>query len=128
MPAYSARSASSFGSHVRRSPAGEWDSVLDPQNRIGYLRVPQFTDQTAEHMAEVLTGFQKAGIRSIIVDLRFNPGGLLRAATKVADEFLDSGRIVSTALPVSFRTSHPCATDCIQVPVVETICPVNQRR
>jgi carboxyl-terminal processing protease len=40
--------------------------------------------------------FKKDGGRSLILDLRFNPGGLLRSAGSVSDEFISSGRIVST--------------------------------
>jgi len=79
-----------------RKPGGEWDYVIDPKRRIGYIRITQFTDQTSKHLAEALGGLAKAGSLSLIVDLRYNPGGLLRAATRVANEFLGSGRIVST--------------------------------
>ena len=83
----------------RRVPGGDggrWDYLVDPENKIAYVRVTQFTGETPSHLAGVLEGLRAQGVRSLILDLRFNPGGLLGAAQKVADEFLTEGKIVST--------------------------------
>jgi carboxyl-terminal processing protease len=74
---------------------GEWDYGIDTTG-VGYIRISQFTEQTDEHLAEALKSLQAAGVKSFVLDLRFNPGGLLRSAAKVSNEFLMSGRIVST--------------------------------
>ncbi|NBB96348.1 MAG: PDZ domain-containing protein [Planctomycetes bacterium] len=79
----------------QRKPDGEWDYVL-PDGRTGYVRVTQFTEQTHEHVVEAFKQLKSAGIDSVVLDLRANPGGLLRSATAVANEFLDTGRIVFT--------------------------------
>jgi carboxyl-terminal processing protease len=63
---------------------------------IGYLRLIQFTPQTAERAAEGLRSFQAAGYRALILDLRGNPGGLLQSAVDVANFFIARGPIVST--------------------------------
>lgn len=75
---------------------GQWDYILDEEKKIGYIRLKQFTQATHENLAKALNDLQKKGIVSIVLDLRSNPGGLLRSATAVADEFLQSGRIVYT--------------------------------
>ncbi len=80
----------------RQKADGEWDFFIDPEHTVGYIRMTQFTDQTPRDMTEAITQLRKAGMRSLVLDLRFNPGGLLPAATMVADEFLKSGKIVST--------------------------------
>jgi len=80
----------------REPKSGQWDYFLDPGAKIGYLRLTQFTDQTAGNLAAALRQMKADGARSVVLDLRFNPGGLLRSAAKVADEFLYAGRIVST--------------------------------
>ena len=80
----------------RRLPAGEWDYMIDPDAKIGYIRMTQFTDTTPGDIAAALTALKNDGMQALVLDLRFNPGGLLRAATKVVDEFLLAGRIVST--------------------------------
>lgn len=81
----------------QRFPTGEWDFFVDRKSKIVYVRLTQFTEQTAADIAEVLEAISQLGITSVILDLRFNPGGLLRSATAIADEFLTSGRIVSTS-------------------------------
>lgn len=65
---------------------------------FGYLRIDQFTDATAHEVALGVAGLRVAihgRLRGLIIDLRNNPGGVLDAASEVADDFLDSGTIVS---------------------------------
>jgi carboxyl-terminal processing protease len=77
-------------------PDGQWDYLIDPEGKIAYVRILQFTDQTVGALSDVLDRIDEAGVRSLVLDLRYNPGGLLRSATDVADEFLRGGRVVST--------------------------------
>ncbi len=80
----------------KNRPDGQWDFLIDPESQIAYVRILQFSDQTAEDLHAVLDKLSEAGIHSLVLDLRFNLGGLLHSATEVADEFLRSGRLVST--------------------------------
>jgi len=80
----------------RRDSAGEWDFLVDPADKIGYIRITQFTGTTGDDLKDALESMRRAGVRSLVLDLRFDPGGLLRSAVQVADEFLKIGRIVST--------------------------------
>ena len=77
-------------------PTGDYDYMLDPTDKIAYVRLTQFTSKTLEELDEVLTKFKKDGGRSLILDLRFNPGGLLTSAQTVASEFIGRGTVVST--------------------------------
>lgn len=70
---------------------------------IGYLRIIQFTPNTAEKVKEVLSEFDKKRIKSLIIDLRNNPGGTLSSVTQVADFFLKEGVIVSTKSKVDYE-------------------------
>lgn len=74
----------------------DWDYMIDHDAKIGYIRMTQFTDQTAKELVAKIEELKKAGMKSLILDLRFNPGGLLRSAGAVSDEFLKEGKIVST--------------------------------
>lgn len=68
---------------------------------IGLVRISQFVDSTSEDLAEGLAelkqpGGGSEGMRGLIIDLRNNPGGLLKQAISVADMFLEHGVIVYT--------------------------------
>jgi carboxyl-terminal processing protease len=80
----------------RRNSDGKWDYLLDPKAGVGYIRVTQFADKTASDIRTVLASLKEAGAKLIILDLRFNPGGRLDSAIRIADEFLSEGSIVST--------------------------------
>ncbi|MCP4375852.1 MAG: S41 family peptidase [bacterium] len=80
----------------RRNSDGKWDYFLDKKAAVGYLRVTQFADKTASDIRAVLTKLKEGGAKLIILDLRFNPGGRLDSAIRIADEFLAEGPIVST--------------------------------
>lgn len=79
-----------------RNTEGGWRFMLDPDSRIGYLRLVKFTDQGPERMREEIEHLLARGMRGLILDLRENGGGLLDTAWKIADMFLDSGLIVTT--------------------------------
>jgi carboxyl-terminal processing protease len=64
---------------------------------IGYVRLSVFNDDTDRDLRAALAGFRKSGkLSGLVLDLRNNPGGLLDQAVAVADDFLNSGEIVST--------------------------------
>lgn len=80
----------------RHLPGGGWDYFVDPQQKIAYVRMTNFTKTSDEELRKVLAEMRKHDAKGMILDLRDNPGGLLTAATDVADRFLDQGTIVST--------------------------------
>jgi carboxyl-terminal processing protease len=63
---------------------------------VAYLRIIEFTAQTKSAFDEAVKGFDKAGYRALILDVRNDGGGLLDAVIKVSDALLDTGVIVST--------------------------------
>lgn len=73
-----------------------WNFWLDQKEKIGYIRLTHFSRHSAEELREVIDQLVLEGMRGLILDLRFNPGGLLSQATEIADMFIESGRIVST--------------------------------
>lgn len=79
----------------RRLPSGQWDYLVNPQSRIGYLRILSFADRTPSEFEDAVTAIHEAGARSFVLDLRGTPGGLARAAIEIADRLLDSGVIVT---------------------------------
>ncbi|MBN2023609.1 MAG: S41 family peptidase [Pirellulales bacterium] len=81
----------------RRKADNSWEFMLDPDKRIGYVRVTAFSRQTASELRKALESLTKQKMAGLVLDLRFNPGGLLSSGIEVSDLFLASGRIVSTA-------------------------------
>ena len=78
---------------------------------IGYMRLIQFTPETAPNVEQAIKSFENAGgYTGLIIDLRNNPGGLLDSAVKVADKFIDSGVIVSTKSRISSENKAFSAT------------------
>ena len=68
--------------------------MADPA--VGYIRITNFQKTTTNEVSKAMLSLSGQGMRSLIIDLRRNPGGLLDAAVELADLFLDSGTIVST--------------------------------
>ncbi len=75
---------------------GSWNYMLDPETKIGYIRLSHFSRRTSEELRDALRQLKKDGMKGLVIDLRFNPGGLLTSAVEVVDLFVDSGKIVST--------------------------------
>ncbi|MCC7194715.1 MAG: S41 family peptidase [Gemmatimonadaceae bacterium] len=64
---------------------------------VGYFMISAFSDSTSRDVARTVDSLVTAGARSLVIDLRGNPGGLLSQGADVADIFLDKGtRIAST--------------------------------
>ena len=64
------------------------------ENKIGYVRLTQFGDQTSEELEFALQKLQGQGMRGLVIDLRWNPGGLLDEAVAVCQKFLPRGQLV----------------------------------
>lgn len=77
-------------------PSLEDVKIIDPDFGIAYVRIPTFQKSTARDLETALWDLHRKGMRSLILDLRDNPGGLLTASVEVADKFLTQGNIVST--------------------------------
>jgi carboxyl-terminal processing protease len=84
---------------VRRRPDDTWDHLADPLAGIGYVRLTSFANDTSLDLARVIEDLEKHGMKGLILDLRFNGGGLIQSATETADLFIDDGVIVTLRGP-----------------------------
>ena len=64
------------------------------ENRVGYIRLAQFGEQTASDLEDGLKKLEAKGMDSLVLDLRGNPGGLLDQAVKVCEKFLPRGQLI----------------------------------
>lgn len=77
-------------------------SIKGEGSDIGYIRVSSFNEKTSDELYKEIIKFEFSPnnqIKSYILDLRRNPGGLLSQAIQVTNFFLDEGNIVSTKRP-----------------------------
>ncbi|MFH0982419.1 MAG: S41 family peptidase [Planctomycetota bacterium] len=82
-----------------RDPADDqkWLYMIDPEYGIAYVRVVSFQENTVEDFVKTVDLLARNNLRGLILDLRFDPGGLLRTAVLFAELFLDRNEtIVST--------------------------------
>lgn len=77
-------------------PSVEKVRIIDPDFSIGYLKLTSFQKTTLRDFDAALWNLHHQGMKSLIVDVRGNPGGLLNASVDIADRFVSSGTIVST--------------------------------
>lgn len=80
----------------RRKNDDSWDFMLDADKKIGLIRITAFSRDTAEQVEAAVKQLKQQQLKGLIIDLRFNPGGLLKSATDIADLFLTDGVIVTT--------------------------------
>ncbi|MEI7659046.1 MAG: S41 family peptidase, partial [Phycisphaerae bacterium] len=86
------------GFHRSEGDASQWNHLIDASRGIGYVRLTQFTPKCSDEILAALRamGADKGKLKGLVLDLRFNPGGLLNEAEAIADLFLGDGVIVST--------------------------------
>lgn len=77
-------------------PSVDGVKILDGADHVGYLRLTCFQKNTCRELDDALKTLHRAGMKSLIMDLRGNPGGLLVASVEAADRFIAQGVIVST--------------------------------
>jgi carboxyl-terminal processing protease len=73
---------------VIRKPDNSWDFMLDRGNKIAQIRIAALNQGVAEELAKALLQLREGGMRGLLLDLRWCPGGFLDDSRDVADLFL----------------------------------------
>jgi carboxyl-terminal processing protease len=86
------------GVHRDAADTTKWNFLIDEKRGIAYIRLTQFTPGATREFAEALlaAGAAEGKVKGLIIDVRWNPGGLLTEAVSIADLFIEQGTIVST--------------------------------
>ncbi len=75
-------------------PTYSLDAAYMINDNIGYIRLNKFSATTHKEFVEAAKRLKKEGMQKMILDLRGNTGGYLKAATDIADEFLGEGKLI----------------------------------
>lgn len=78
---------------ILHDPSVRRARILDRARGIGSLWIASFTEETVAQFDAAIAGLQKQGLKSLVVDLRFNGGGVLPAAAEIANRFLHRGLV-----------------------------------
>lgn len=106
-----------------RDDGGAWIFAIEQAPDIGYIRVSAFLENTMRDFDDALRAVRESGTAALVLDLRFNPGGLMTESVHMVDRFLGAGLILAT---VSRRKAEqeyfaePAATD-VEIPVAVLI-------
>ena len=99
------------------------ERILD--EGIGYIRLIEFRENTAEEMDKALDKLKKTGMNALILDLRNNPGGLLDSAVEVSERFLEKGKIIVSTkgriLSQNLEFTASYARPIVDIPMVVII-------
>ena len=75
-------------------PIRSVDAQFMLTNDMGYLRINRFAESTFKEFKNALFDLERRGAKKLVLDLRDNPGGYLGIAEKMADEFLEEGKLI----------------------------------
>jgi carboxyl-terminal processing protease len=92
---------------VKRKDDDSWDFTIDKEKKIAYIRLTQFSPRSFEDMHDAVKKLSADGVKGVILDLRYNPGGLLTSAIQISDLFIDDGLIVTIKPRSSVDDEHP---------------------
>ncbi len=81
---------------VRRDENNDWVYMIDEAKKIGYVRVASFVENSVPDLREAIEQMRADGMKALILDLRFDPGGILKTAVEMTDLFIREGVIVRT--------------------------------
>ena len=96
----------------QRGPDNRWSFLLDPAHKIGYVQVSQLGRTTPRELRAAVESLQAQGLKGLILDLRYCPGGVLDSAIAAAKLFLSEGTVVSlhsrndVSTPLKIETSE----------------------
>ncbi|OGJ85036.1 MAG: hypothetical protein A2268_16080 [Candidatus Raymondbacteria bacterium RifOxyA12_full_50_37] len=72
----------------------QYSGMIDEKNKVGYILLVSFTEKSSSEMEAALRALQAQGMASLVLDLRSNPGGLLKQAVEVSEKFIGPGKMI----------------------------------
>lgn len=84
--------------------------IIDPEHGIGYVYIPHFHARMVRDLKGAMAELLDKGVKGVVIDLRFNPGGLLDAAREMADLFLEEDLVIVSTRGRDGRDEHVLTT------------------
>ena len=76
-------------------PNVEWEHIERDEGSLGYISLNRFAETTVQEVNTAISELQKQNVAGLILDLRYNGGGLLDGAVRLSSQFLTHGKVVS---------------------------------
>ncbi len=93
---------------------------------IGYIKLATFSDKTTSDVVNAINALQKQGMKKIILDMRYNPGGLLNQAIDISELFLKQGNVIVSTRGRTQKTESHARKNGIVNPDIPMVVLVNQ--
>ena len=93
---------------------------------IGYIKLATFSDKTTSDVENALRSLQKQGMKKLILDMRYNPGGLLNQAIEISELFLKPGNVIVSTRGRTQKTESAARRTPLVKPEVPMVVLVNQ--
>lgn len=84
---------------------------------IGYIQISEFQSNTAEQFKTAVKDLQSQDMKSMIVDVRSNPGGLITSVVDILDQILPEGTVVYTEDKYGKRENYTSDSNCLKLPI-----------
>ncbi|MEG1291129.1 MAG: S41 family peptidase [Lachnospiraceae bacterium] len=91
------------------------------EGSTGLIQISEFTDNTPEQFDAAIKDLQNQGMKSMMIDLRNNPGGVLPATCTMLDELLPKGTVVYTVDKYGKRMDYTSDENCLTIPIAVLI-------
>lgn len=91
------------------------------EDGIGYIQITEFQEKTDEQFADMIKQLQTQGAKGLIIDVRANPGGILRTVADLLDQILPEGLLVYVEDKYGNRDEYTSDAACLNVPIVVLI-------
>ena len=88
------------------------------EDNIGYIRITTFDEQTASDFKTHLKKLQNTNIKALVIDLRYNPGGLVNAAHEITDMLIGEGIVTYTKTKAGVINEYPSDANKLDIPYV----------
>ena len=88
------------------------------QGDIGYISISGFKENTYDQFKTALSGLQEQGMKGLVLDIRNNPGGLVKSVYQIGEELLPEGTMVYTLDKKEKRSDLKCDTEYLDIPLV----------